>query len=88
MEESDSEPEDDDEDYLSDKDENEDATTDGTPSPIKKHESSATADGGEKAEGEDPSVQQDPVLELKIKRQARNRFYGSKLSFLFVKQQK
>lgn len=114
---SDSEPEDDDDEYMSDKDEggDEEGTADGapaSPTSINKQQaadaSAAAGSGGaiagKKSEptgaapsgkggitGEELSGNSDPVdpvETLKAMRLQRNRFYGSKLSFLLVKQQK
>lgn len=92
--ESDSEPEDDDEDYMSEKDETEDkadeeegGAIDGAPSLIKKQASSPQERVQETEPGSE-ALQEDTVLQLKSKRQKRNRFYGTKVSFLFVRQQK
>ena len=81
--ESDSEPEEDDDDYMSDKDE--DVSNDGndSSSPLKKQESSVVGEG----ETELPEID-DPVLKLKENRHRRNRFYGTKVSFLSVEHEK
>ena len=89
---SDSEPEDDDDDYMSDKeeeDENVAGTADGdnTPSSVSiEKQSSVGIDGMMVKEEEERNP--DPVFALQEKRRKRNRFYGLKVSFLFVKQQK
>jgi hypothetical protein len=100
VEESDSEPEDDDDDYLSVTEEEEEAKAAALEAEAaaaaaaaiaaaaaqKKREAAELLYG--KAEAEAVEEGPDPVLALKEQRQKRNRFYGSKVSFLFVKQQK